>query len=500
MVNEQLEREIAKENIIRIPIVTARETDQMHIYQNGIFIHERFDTIIKQIIKEIANETIIDGSNNQTRKYNLNISGQNLIIDFIKSFTYCSLDDFDSNERIINLKNGLYYLDGYEGILPNPTTENGNYEAKAGDKLIRGTKYFRSHEDYIKEYKKPYKSLIQIPVNYDPKAENLEIDQIFSDIFGFNTIPLIYEMIGYFLLPSKIYSKAFMLYGETGTGKTTAINIITQLIGFENISGIELQKLDDKFELEKTRNKLINIFDDLSSKPIKYVGNFKKLVTNTWLYGRIKFIQEEIKWINRCKGLFACNVLPKIKEYVTDAFYTRWVLIPCFNDMKELRKKEEDPIKRREFSKIREKEYSEEELSGLFNKCIQAIRRLEERGSFPEEWQDIDYVRDYWNMDINPVSTFIEECCNKGDSYEINYEQFYTQLNRFRKEKRVKEITKTLMTRSLTKLGIEKVDKGSKVDKEDRYVFRGIQFKLEYATEHLEIAEKDNLVKYINEV
>ena len=80
---------------------------------------------------------------------------------------------------------------------------------------------------------------------------------------------------------------------------------------------------------------LINIFDDLSSRPIEFVGNFKKLVTDSWLSGRMKNIQKEIKWRNRCKGLFACNVLPKPKKYITDAFYTRWVLIPCFNDMKE---------------------------------------------------------------------------------------------------------------------------------------------------------------------
>ena len=110
-------------------------------------------------------------------------------------------------------------------------------------------------------------------------------------------------------------SKNLIVQAGAGTGKTTIINIIIQFFGKQNISGVELQKLDDKFEIEKTRNKLINIFDDLSSKPIKYVGNFKGLVTNSSMRGRIKHIQNEIEWRNRCKGLFACNVLPQIKEY-----------------------------------------------------------------------------------------------------------------------------------------------------------------------------------------
>ena len=472
--SDQIEREIASEVVRRLFIATPKETDQMCIYRNGIYIEERFDSTIKQIIKEIANETLIPSGKDDFKKYNLSISRQNMIIDFIKSFTYCSLGDFDSNERIINLKNGLYNLDGFEVIKPNPNTEDGHYSTP--EELIKEAIPFISHDKYKELYREYYKSFIQIQADYDPTKENLETDQIFSVIFGFETVPLIYEMVGYLLLPHTRYSKAFMLYGETGTGKTTALNIVTQFIGYENIAGIELQVLDDKFELEKTRNKLINLFDDLSSKPIKYVGNFKKLVTNTWLYGRIKFIQDEIKWKNRCKGVFAGNVLPKIKEYVTDAFYTRWVLIPCFTDMKEKGIKDD---------KIREKQYSKDELSGLFNKVIQALERLEERNGFPEQWQDIEFVKNYWNMDINPVSLFVDECCEKGESVE--YEQFYEQVNIFRISKRCREISKTSMTKSLIKLGVEKGDRGSKIDKNKRYYFSGIQFKYDFIMDHLEL-------------
>lgn len=495
--SEQVERGIALKVIERIYIKTPRETDQLHIYQDGIYIDGKIaNSRIKQILKEIAGETLIPSGKDQVKKYRLSIAKQNMIIDFIKSFTYCSLDDFDSNERIINTKNGLYYLDGFQGILLNPNSEDGSYATTKDDTLITGTRYFQTHQEYIDKHNEPYKSLIQIPVKYNLKAENLEIDQILEDIFGFDFVPLIYEMIGYFLISSIKFSKAFMLYGDTDSGKTTALNIITQIIGNENMSGIELQKLDDKFELEKTRNKLVNIFDDLSSKPMTYVGNFKKLVTNSSLYGRIKFLQDEIHWINRCKGLFACNVLPTIKEYVTYAFYKRWVLIPCFNDMK---KKEVGKFNRN----LRDKKFSEEELSGLFNKAIQALMRLEERSNFPEEWQDIEFVKNQWNMDINPIALFIEECCNIGDShYEVDYELLYNELNKFRKEKRVKPISKNLMTRSLHKLDKKIVKK--KVDKKfnpesSGNKFIGLRFNFDYATRNIEVAERLNLDNYLEE-
>lgn len=449
-VEEQTERIIAKSVKNSLLIATPNETEEMLIYQDGIFIGGKIAlSKIKQVIKEKANKAYSTDRRGKIKPYYLSIAIQKMIIDFIKSFSCCPLDDFDANERIINLKNGLYYLDGFQGVIPNPRTEDGHYDTKEDNHLIIGIKYFRTHEDFIKEYGEPYKSMIQIPVNYNMDAENLEIDEILSDIFSFETVPLFYEMVGYFILPTVKYGKAFMLYGQTGTGKTTVINIITQFIGFNNTSGVELQYLDVKFEIEKTKDKLINIFDDLSSRPIKYVGNFKKLVTNTWLYGRIKHLQNEVRWINRCKCLFACNDLPSIKEYVTDAFYKRWVLTPCFNSIKELGIKVKG---------IRDKKFSDMEMSGLFNKVIVGIKRLEERSNFPEIWQDIDFVKKYWNMDINPVALFVGEFCEVGEvKYEIDYDFLFKQINQFRKDHQVKEISKTMITKSLKKLN-DKID------------------------------------------
>ena len=447
----QIEREIADQIIKNIGIVTERETNNSFIYDNGIYKESSIAlSRIREQISDISSKTVVHYPKT-TKPYNLTISKRNLIIELVKTSTFVSINDFDKDPNRINCK-------------------NGHVIRKDGE--ITFWEHFKYNEN-------PYLSKIQIPVNYDPEAENLEIDKVFEDVFGFENVPLIYEMIAYFLLPHTKYGKAFMFYGDTGTGKTTVINIITQLIGNENISGIELQMLNKPFELEKTRDKLINIFDDLSSRPIKFIANFKKLVTDTWLYGRIKFIQKEIKWKNRCKGLFACNVLPKIEEYVTDAYFTRWVLIPFFE---ELEKRD---------SSLREKKWSEKEMSGLLNKVLEAMDRLEERGNFPEEWQQLDFVRNRWNMDINPVSLFVEECCEKGDSYQVEYEQFFKYVNIFRKEKRAKPISKRIMTINLKKLGIEQIDKGSKVDKRKRKFYKGIDFKDEYVMDHLELEKEE---------
>lgn len=75
------------------------------------------------------------------------------------------------------------------------------------------------HEKYKESNDKYYKFFIQFRLNYDEKAEYLEIIQVLSDISGFDTIPLIYQMIAYFYMSSVKYDKVFMLYEETGTVK-----------------------------------------------------------------------------------------------------------------------------------------------------------------------------------------------------------------------------------------------------------------------------------------
>ncbi len=486
---EQTERIIAKEVIDILKIATPRELDIITIYKDGISVLDIKETFVKPYIKKIANQTYVPESKGEnSKKYRLSISRQNMIIDFIKSLTYCSLKDFDSNERIINLKNGLYYLDGYKFVATEEEND-GFKETKDGKKIYYKIRHFKPHKDL----KKPYKSFIQIPVNYDPGAECLETDRILGEIVGFNEVPLIYEMFAYFLAPYVKYSKAFMLYGETGTGKTTIINIIEQFFGKQNISGVELQKLDDPFQIEKTRNKLINIFDDLSSRPIKFVGKFKGLVTNSSMRGSIKHVQAEVEWINRCKGLFACNVLPTIKEYVTDAFYKRFVLIACFENFKE---------KGTEDTDIRDKKYSEGAKSGLLNKLLQALKRLEERKNFPEVWQDIDYVKNYWNMDINPVKLFVDENCEIDDpSYEVDKELFFTEVNKYRKDKQVKKISKSMVTRSLNKLNdnIKVIKKTKKYyPNSSGHSYKGIQFTEEYSLEHIELKPESNLDNILN--
>jgi phage/plasmid-associated DNA primase len=462
----QIERKIAIEIVKQLNIATIREFGEMTIHMEGINIGGNYaQSRILETIDYIA----------EKEGFELSTAKKNLIIYFIKANSYYTIKEFDY-KPVLNCKNGLYYFEGIVGTIE----ENG--------KAVKGITHFEYHS---KPRIEPYKSFIQINANYDPKAECLGIDQVLTDVLGFETVPLFYEWLAYCCMNSVKYGKALMLYGQTGTGKTSILNIIFQFLGTINISQIPLHRLSKRFQIAFTRNKLANLFDDLPAKEIDYTDGFRRLCTNEYLSGEQKG-KGWIDWLNRCKPIFSCNELPKVKKEVPNAFYNRWILLPCFNDLEELGILDKT---------IREKKYSEEELSGLLNKVIQYWNRLEEDQGFIGNWDNLDYVKKNWEIDINPVALFVDECCDL-EVGEVDYELFHSQVNKFRRAHQVKEISKTIMTKSLLKLNnkIEKKKVNKKYHPESSgHKFIGIQFKPDFISENIKFEEKPTLVKYMNE-
>lgn len=398
--SEQIERTIANLIINKYgdKLLTLRETDEFCLYNKGYY---QKGIIAKTKIKQDINRI---GKKIEGFKYNL--SSRNSIYDIIRSETYVLLNTFYYNENIINVLNGLLIKKNkIWGLIPHKNIE------------------------------KPIRTFTQLPINFDPKATCPEINEEFKLIVGKNYINDIYEMIGYFLIPTVKYHKAFMLFGPPSSGKTTIVEIVEKLIGEEHISKIKLHDMGRDFQLAELRDKMVNIGDDLSEKPITYTTEFNKVCSNKRLSCQIKGIQEHIKWNNITKNLFGCNILPDNKS-VSEGFYRRWVLIPCYNIF----------VTKKLILDYGEKISTPEELSGLLNKCLEALLILEDRGRFR---QDEEYIRVTWELERNPVAQYTERYCHISELRSIDCELFYQMICNWRKKRGLPEISKSKCTRSL---------------------------------------------------
>ena len=87
----------------------------------------------------------------------------------------------------------------------------------------------------------------------------------------------ILEMIGYSMTTSVALQKAFILYGNTAqNGKSTLINIITELIGNENVGTVPFKELSkNKFAGSGIRGKLLNVGSEMTDEFIEDVSNWR---------------------------------------------------------------------------------------------------------------------------------------------------------------------------------------------------------------------------------
>lgn len=456
-----LERYIAQRILRNNNICTLIETDEICISENGCYYRG------KKGLSNIRTQ-IMDIYESDFKEIKAGSYSRNIILEMIRTSTFEHLKDFDKYENLINVKNGVIKLD-----------------------------YKKDSIEFIKhkDLKEPVKSFIQIPIIYDPNAECPIIESFLIDVFNKDRLDLMYEIIGDFISPTVKFQKAFIIYGDPDSAKTTFMEMIFKFLGGNHIAQIKLQFLSHRFKLANLRGKLLNWWDDLDPYKINKSDIFRILTTNKYLSGEIKNIQDDIQWVNTTKQLYSCNDLPEVSPKTGDEFWRRWIIISCnslFKDKDKMKEEDyDDPNVFLRDINISEKIATPKEFSGLLNKCLKGMLRLEKRKCFPIEWDDIEKVKGLWLIDINPVKLFVDEYCDVGVDYKIDYDIFIKELNKFRTENhKVRAISKTMSTKSLKKISenIKKMPVNKKAHPESSgYNYVGIKFKDDYIIEYLNL-------------
>jgi len=361
-------------------------------------LYWKSDNQFKEISDAQLNMMIVDEYIDQELKYSRQKKG--IVIDMIKAHSYLNPDIiYSTTENTIPLYNGVYKLDGYFTIF-NPNVEGR--EEKKRFKHYPIANYFNFNK---------------LPVSYDPEADNPIMEQFLIDVFGEDKLDLIYEWIGYLLLPHVKYQRAMILVGSGKNGKTTFLDMLITFLGLDNVCQIPLQELDNRFEMINLKGKYANIVADLPSKELKDSGNAKRIVTDKTLESSIKNVQGRFSFVNRTKNLYACNKLPRNKDK-SRAFYRRWSLFVCSNTF-------EGNCNPHMLEMIT----TQEELSGLLNKAIFGIIRLQEKGGFPDTTEDVKAI---WEMDSNPVASFIHSQTRTKSGSEIRSIDLFNRFNEWR--------------------------------------------------------------------
>lgn len=216
-------------------------------------------------------------------------------------------------------------------------------------------------------------SPIQLPVVYNPAARCPNFMRFLRGMQPDEDLRnLLIEYMGYLLVPDNSYQKALMLHGPGGNGRSTLLNVITALLGSDNVSNHQLQSLaEGRFESADLYGKLANICADITAEELRHSGLFKAITGGDEIQAEHKHVSS-FKFKPFARLLFSANELPSARDG-SEAFYDRWLVVPCTQRIRNTTRQD---------AHILQSLTNERELSGVLNLALQGLMRLNTRQRF----------------------------------------------------------------------------------------------------------------------
>lgn len=254
----------------------VRLNGYLHIYDNGVYVGGK-NAIAEKMIKYIPS---------------LKATQRREVLDYLELIVE-SKHNYD-NSNFIAFKNGLYDI--------------------VNDELI----------DFTPEI------IVTNKINFDyvPDAQNELLEKTLNKIAcGDPDIrSLLEEMAGYCMFRRNELRKAFILIGDKKNGKSTYLDLITYMLGDENISALDLADIGSQFKTAEIVGKLANIGDDIGDEFIKNPAIFKKVVSGDRITVERKGV-DPFAFNNYAKLLFSANNIPRIKDK-SGAVLDRLIIVP----------------------------------------------------------------------------------------------------------------------------------------------------------------------------
>ena len=291
-----------------------------YIYRRGYYLRDDDGKILKAHIKKLIwPELITIGRIN--RVYNL------ILADYRLTKKNEEINQYPAHW--VNFKNGMY----------DPVLE------------------------IMHPHKPEYCSINQVPHKYDSNAEysGTVVEKFLEGIFpDRQDREMFLTFCGYCMTADTSLQKFLIIIGVPGSGKSTAINLLIDAVGAENVSCITLQDLNERFTPTELLGKLLNACADLPKKALEQVDAIKRITGEDLVKGEYKG-GKVFAFRSYAKLIFSANEMPVNLDEKSDAFYRRMLSIEV------MQKGEDIPDLKEGLA------YS---MPGFIRECMAALTRL----------------------------------------------------------------------------------------------------------------------------
>lgn len=315
----------------------CKNNDFIYLY-NSTFWDEIDKETFQKFLGEASEKMGVDKFNSRFYEFRDKLFKQFMTI------AYLPTPEADKNKVLINLQNGTFEITpDKKGLRPfNP-------------------------DDFL---------TYQLPFSYDPdaKAPLFEkfLNEVLPDVQRQNVLA---EFMGLVFIKhgseSLKIEKALILHGTGANGKSVFFEVVSALLGTNNVSNYSMQSLTNENGYFRARlaNKLVNYASEINGKLES--SYFKQLTSGEPIEARLPYGSPMIL-TDYARLIFNVNQLPKDVEH-TNAFFRRFLIIPF-----------EITIPESQQDKTLHSKIIEKELAGVFNWVLDGLERLLNQKGFSE--------------------------------------------------------------------------------------------------------------------
>lgn len=357
------------------------ETDDLH-YARKTIDHIGYENLISTnthiwlwndagVWKTAPDRQIKQHVQNTLEYFNCEISRSlvDSVTDILKTEIYAPEHIWNINSDVINVANGELHWNGAQWELKPHCSENY--------------------------------STTQIPVIYDTQADCPRFKQFINEIFEGDLdskykATALMEMIGYTLISKARFERFALLIGSGANGKSVVLEVITAMLGADNVCAVQPSQLSNKFQRAHLHLKLANLVTEIAEGGTIADAELKSITSGELITAEHKN-KDPFDFKPFCTCWFGTNHLPHTRDF-SDALFRRALVIP-FN--RQFKGKDADPHL---------KDKLIDELSGIMNLALQAFGDVLKRGTFTEPQSCLD-AKQEWRIEADQVAQFIEDRC-----------------------------------------------------------------------------------------
>ena len=289
-----------------------------------------------------------------------------------------------------------------------------------------------------------YMAMNQIPFSYDPDChpEGPVITEWLEYMLEQpEDREMLLQYVGYCMTRDTRQQKFLILNGNGGTGKSTLIKLIEEMIGSSNISNVSLLQLSKRFSVFNLLGKILNCCADLENKALDDTSILKKALGEDSLMAEAKG-KDMVPFKSYAKLLFSTNELPAVKGEKTNAFYRRLLIL----SINKAPKKVDSCF----YEKIRA------EMDFFIHLCVEALGRMYENGMIMESPNSIEAVQKL-REESDTVSAFLKSGVIVSPEGRAKTKDTYTLYEAYCTQEEKTPLKKIEFFKSMEMKGISKV-------------------------------------------